>query len=113
MGGFVIFNLGCAQDFNTVQVAATISQGYRDRAPKQITVSIGDSHDGDWTEVLSETLSDYRQDKAPLPIVSLPLQEMVNSQFVKLECTEWYGTSCAIRYFNVMKSGLVKRKMKP
>ena len=75
-----------------------------------MTVSIGDSPEGEWTEVLSETLSDYRQDKEPLPLVSFTLEEMVNSQFVKLECTEWYGHSCALRYFNVIKSGILNHK---
>ena len=102
-GGYVIFNLGCAKDFNTVELAATICSGWRDRGAKHIIVSIGDSPDGEWTEVLSETLKDYRKDKAPLPLVTFPLEEMVNSQFVKMECTEFYGWSCALQYFNVVK----------
>ena len=104
MGGFVIYNLGCAKDFNTVELAATICQGYRDRGAKQISVSVSDSPDGEWTEVLSKTLADYRKHKEPLPLVSFKLEEMVKSQFVKLECTEWYGYSCALQYFNVKKS---------
>ena len=111
MGGFVIFNLGCATDFNTVQVAATICGGYRDRGAKQITVSIGESPDGEWKEVLSQTLADYRKAKEPLPLVNFTLEEMVKSQFVKMECTEWYGYSCALQYFNVKKSGSGKHKV--
>ena len=100
MGGFVIFDLGCAEDFNIVQVALSCC-----RMAKHITVSVSDSPDGEWTEVLSETLKDYRKQKAPLPLLSIPLEEMVNSQFVKMECTEWYGHSCGLQYFNLMKSG--------
>ena len=63
--------------------------------------------DGEWTEVLSETLIDYKasQDNGPYPILSFTFDEMVNSKFVKLECTEWYGHSCALRFFNVKKEG--------
>ena len=100
-GGFVVFNLGCARDLNNVQLAATISDGWRDRGAKRIIVSVGDSPDGQWTKVLSKTMPDYRKHKEPLPLVSFKLEEMVSTQFVKLECTEWYGHSCALQYFNV------------
>ena len=48
-GGFVVFNLGCPKDFNTIQLAATTSEGWRDRGAKKIIVSVGDSPDGEWT----------------------------------------------------------------
>ena len=104
-GGYVIFDLGCARDLNTVQLAATICEGWRDRGAKQITVSVGDSPNGKWKKVLSKTLNDYRKHKEPLPLVSFTLDEMEKSQYVKMECTEWYGHSCALQYFNVIKSG--------
>ena len=104
-GGWVVINLGCAKDFNTVELAATTSEGHKDRFAKKIIVSVGDSPRGEWKEVLSKTLADYRKHKGPMPLVTFSLEEMVNSQFVKLECTEWYGQSCAFQYLNVKKSG--------
>ena len=63
LGGYVVLNLGCALELNTVQVAATICGGYRDRGAKKISVSVGDSPNGEWTEIMSKTLIDYRKHK--------------------------------------------------
>ena len=83
-GGWVVLNLGCAMDFDTVELAATTSEGHKDRFVKKITVSIGDSTDGEWTAVLSKTLPDYRKHQGPMPLLSFPLENMARHDLSSL-----------------------------
>ena len=99
--GFVA-DLGSGQTAITgVKLVNTHNNGHKDRSTQQFRVSMGDSASGPWTEKLTESLADSRQQDPP------PLQTFTfdsdSQRFLKFEMLQYYGSGGGLKYFDVVR----------
>jgi len=71
----------------------------KDRGTKDFTISISDSIDGPWTDILTGTLPDARN-VSPVPVLNFDLENEVETQYLRFQVDTFYGQGGGLQYFS-------------
>ena len=101
-----VLDLGCKKAVNIVELVNTPKDNPEDRSMGEFKVSLSDSSDGPWEEVVGWTLEDSRKETDHLPVKKFPFKEK-KATFVKFNQISYYGYGGGLQYFavNLRKSG--------
>jgi len=72
---------------------------YNDRGTQDFTISISDSIDGPWTDILTGTLPDARN-VSPVPVLNFDLENEVETQYLRFQVDTFYGLGGGLQYFS-------------
>jgi len=70
-----------------------------DRGTKDFTISISDTIDGPWTDILTGTLPDARN-VSPVPVLNFDLENEVETTVVRFQIDSFYGGGGGLQYFS-------------
>merc|ERR1712119_234316 len=98
-----VLDLGCEKRVNTVELVNTKSGHYENRGTKQFSVSISQSSEAPWEEVLQASLADPRDQTDPLPLQTFSFP-MMTARFVQFNLSSWYGWGGGLQYFRVREA---------
>jgi len=70
-----------------------------DRGTQDFTISISDSIDGPWTDILTGTLPDARN-VSPVPVLNFDLENEVETQYLRFQVDTFYGQGGGLQYFS-------------
>jgi len=98
-----VLDLGCEKTVNTVELVNTKSGHYENRGTKQFSVSISQSSEAPWEEVLQASLADPRDQTDPLPLQTFSFP-MMTARFVQFNLSSWYGWGGGLQYFRVKEA---------
>jgi len=70
-----------------------------DRGTQDFTISISDSIDGPWTDILTGTLPDARN-VSPVPVLNFDLENEVETQYLRFQVDTFYGLGGGLQYFS-------------
>ncbi len=103
--GEFILNLGEATLIVGIELQ-NIHSPHFDRHAKEIKVSLSDSQDGPWQEIISEVLPDTRHEEGDLPILNFATKEQTLGQFLKCQIVSHYGSYGGLDYFGLYSGDL-------
>ena len=69
------------------------------RGTQNFTISISDTIDGPWTDILNGTLPDAR-DVSPVPVLNFDLENEVETQYLRFQVDSFYGFGGGLQYFS-------------
>ena len=70
-----------------------------DRGTQDFTISISDSIDGPWTDILTGTLPDATN-VSPVPVLNFDLENEVETQYLRFQVNTYYGHGGGLQYFS-------------
>ena len=71
-----------------------------DRGTQDFTISISESIDGPWTDILTGTLPDARN-VYPVPVLNFDLENEVETQYLRFQVDTFYGDyGGGLQYFS-------------
>jgi len=66
---------------------------------QDFTISISDTIDGPWTDILTGTLPDARN-VSPVPVLNFDLENEVETQYLRFQVDSYYGYGGGLQYFS-------------
>jgi len=72
---------------------------HNDRATQNFTISISDTIDGPWTDILTGTLPDARN-VSPVPVLNFDLENEVETPYLRFQVDTYYGHGGGLQYFS-------------
>ena len=97
----VILSLGREVTVTGVEMVNTRNCHHRDRGTQEFKVHIGDTQEGPWHTIVSDTLPDERNMDI-LPLHTFAADGLIGGSFVKFEQISRYGNGGGLQYFAVI-----------
>ena len=97
-GAVFILSLGREVIVTGVEIVNTRNCHHQDRATQGFMVHIGDTQEGPWHTIVSETLPDERNMDI-LPLHTFAADGLIGGSFVKFEQISRYGNGGGLQYF--------------
>jgi len=94
---FMVFQ--CPRTIKGFLLKNTHAAYANDRGTQDFTISISDSIDGPWTDILTGTLPDARN-VSPVPVLSFDLENEVETQYLRFQVDTYYGLGGGLQYFS-------------
>merc|ERR1712002_1220761 len=69
------------------------------RGTQDFTISISDSINGPWTDILTGTLPNA-WDVSPVPVLNFDLETEVETQYLRFQVDTYYGLGGGLQYFS-------------
>ena len=89
----------CPRTIKGFLLKNTHNNGFNDRGTQDFTISISDTIDGPWTDILIGTLPDARN-VSPVPVLNFNLANEVDTQYLRFQVDTYYGHGGGLQYFS-------------
>ena len=89
----------CPRTIKGFLLKNTNNNGHDDRGTQDFTISISDSIDGPWTDILTGTLPNA-WDVSPVPVLNFDLENEVETQYLRFQVNTYYGHGGGLQYFS-------------
>jgi len=89
----------CARTIKGFLLKNTCNGERGSRGTKDFTISISDSIDGPWTDILTGTLPDAL-DVSPVPVLNFDLENEVETKVVRFQIDSFYRLGGGLQYFS-------------
>jgi len=94
---FMVFQ--CSRTIKGFLLKNTHNAYDNDRGTQDFTISISESIDGPWTDILTGTLPDAR-DVSSVPVLNFDLENEVVTQYLRFQVDTFYGYGGGLQYFS-------------
>jgi len=94
---FTVFQ--CPRTIKGFMLKNTHNAWANDRGTQDFTISISESIDGPWTDILTGTLPDARN-VSPVPVLNFDLENEVETQYLRFQVDTYYGLGGGLQYFS-------------
>jgi len=94
---FMVFQ--CSRTIKGFLLKNTHNAYDNDRGTQDFTISISESIDGPWTDILTGTLPDARN-VSPVPVLNFDLENEVETQYLRFQVDTYYGLGGGLQYFS-------------
>jgi len=89
----------CQRTIKGFLLKNTHNTGHNDRGTQNFTISISDTIDGPWTDILTGTLPDARN-VSPVPVLNFDLENEVETPYLRFQVDTYYGHGGGLQYFS-------------
>merc|ERR1711942_15315 len=89
----------CPRTIKGFLLKNTNNNRLNDRGTQDFTISISDSINGPWTDILTGTLPNA-WDVSPVPVLNFPLENEVETKYLRFQVDTYYGLGGGLQYFS-------------